>query len=262
MADPQVGGAAGGADLLAAAARSSGGDHPRYSIVIPIHNEAECLAAEVAELVGELEARGVDYELLLAENGSSDETPAIAEALAAADFRIQALRVPVPDYGAAMRQGMLAGRGDYIVNFDIDFHDVGFILSAGDLLESCGAVVGSKLMQGADDRRSSARHMVSLGFTTILRLLFDRHMDDTHGMKVLRREVVERFASQTVMGRDLFDTELIIRARRGGVTVRALPVMVEEKRKPRSSIVRRIPRTVKGLLRLRIVLWKEGNAGF
>ena len=53
---------------------------PRYSIVIPIHNEAECLAAEVAELVGELEAPGVDYELLLAENGSSDETPAIAEA--------------------------------------------------------------------------------------------------------------------------------------------------------------------------------------
>jgi hypothetical protein len=121
--------------------------------------------------------------------------------------------------------------------------------------------VGSKLIQGADDRRSPARHMISLGFTTILRLLFDPRMDDTHGMKVLRRDVVQRFAPQTVMTRDLFDTELIIRARRGGVTVKALPVTVEEKRKPRSSIVRRIPRTMKGLLRLRLVLWKEGNAG-
>lgn len=258
---------------------------PRYSIVIPIHNEAECLAAEVAELVDEMEARGVDYELLLAENGSSDNTPAMAEALAAANPRIRALRVPVPDYGAAMKTGMLTGRGDFIVNFDIDFHDVDFMLKAGDVLAgggdppagpgigvgarvgaddspaTCGAVVGSKLMQGADDRRSPARHMVSLGFTTILRLLFDPHMDDTHGMKVLRRDVVERFAPQTVMTRDLFDTELIIRARRGGVTVKALPVTVEEKRKARSPIARRIPRTMKGLLRLRLVLWREGKAG-
>jgi RNase H-fold protein (predicted Holliday junction resolvase) len=265
---------------------------PRFSIVIPIHNEAECLAEEVTGLVGEMDARGVDYELLLAENGSSDDTPAIAEALAAANPRIRALRVPVPDYGAAMKTGMLTGRGDLIVNFDIDFHDVDFILKAGDVLEglgqagaggwrstgaaqalpagsgatvvsdtAAGIVVGSKLMQGAEDRRSAARHFVSLGFTTILRVLFDRRMDDTHGMKVLRREVVERYAPQTVTTRDLFDTELIIRARRGGVVVRALPVTVEEKRKPRSSIVRRIPRTIKGLIKLRVVLWREGHPG-
>ena len=40
-----------------------------------------------------------------------------------------------------------------------------------------------------------------------------------------------------------------------------LPVTVEEKRKPRSSIVRRIPRTMWGLAQLRLILWKEGNAG-
>lgn len=257
------------AELPAGAAASTpvappqGDTAPCYSCVIPIHNEAECLAGEVAELVGEMEVRGVDYELLLAENGSTDETAAIAEALAAANPRMRALRVPVPDYGAAMKTGMLAARGDFIVNFDIDLHDVDFMLKAGDLLADtgAGAVVGSKLMPGADDRRSPARHMVSQGFTTILRLLFDRRMGDTHGMKVLRRDVVQRFAPQTVMTRDLFDTELIIRARRGGVTVRALPVTVEEKRKPRSSIVRRIPRSMKGLLRLRLVLWKEGNSG-
>jgi glycosyltransferase involved in cell wall biosynthesis len=278
MADPLHGSVDGAAPGFGAGAQDSrttathADRPPCYSIVIPIHNEADCLADEVAELIGEMEARGVDYELLLAENGSSDDTPAIAAALAAADPRIHALRVPVPDYGAAMKTGMLTGRGDFIVNFDIDFHDVDFMLAAGDLLAGaavgacdplapCGAVVGSKLIQGADDRRSPARHVISLGFTTILRLLFDPRMDDTHGMKVLRRDVVQRFAPQTVMTRDLFDTELIIRARRGGVKVKALPVTVEEKRKPRSSIVRRIPRTMKGLLRLRLVLWKEGNAG-
>ena len=246
---------------------------PRYSIVIPIHNEAECLATEVAELVGGLQAKSVDYELLLAENGSSDETAAIGDKLAAANGRIRVLRVPVADYGAAMKAGMLEGRGDLIVNFDIDFHDVDFMLKAGAVLgegaatataggsAAAGIVVGSKLAEGADDRRSWARHLVSQGFTTILRVLFDRRMDDTHGMKVLKREVVARFAPKTIMTTDLFDTELIIRARREGVVVKALPVTVEEKRKPRSSIVRRIPRTIRGLLRLRVALLREGRAG-
>jgi hypothetical protein len=261
---------------------SPAGAPPRFSIVIPIHNEAECLATEVATLVGGLEAQGVDYELILAENGSRDDTGAIAERLSADNARVRALRLPAPDYGAAMKAGMLAGRGDLIVNFDIDYHDVDFLVKAGECLagsaapagssggasaaapaapDSFGVVVGSKLVEGADDRRSPARHVISLGFTTILRVLFDRRMDDTHGMKVLRREVVARFAPQTIMTTDLFDTELIIRARRGGVRVKALPVTVEEKRKARSSIARRIPRTIRGLLRLRMALWKEGSSG-
>lgn len=245
-------------DLPAAVATGS----PRYSVVIPIHNEAECLQAEVTELVGEMEAKRVDYELILAENGSADETPDLCNALAGANPRIQVLRVPIPDYGYAMKTGMLAGRGDFIVNFDIDFHDVPFMLAAGDLLaDGAGIVVGSKLMEGAEDKRSPIRHLISMGFTTILRVLFDRHMDDTHGMKALRREVVQEYAPQTVMRQDIFDTELIIRARRGKVKVAAIPVTVEEKRKARSSIVRRIPRTIKALLRLRLILWKEKNAG-
>ena len=235
---------------------------PRYSVVIPIHNEAECLEAEVRELVGEMEAKGVDYEMILAENGSSDATPQIAERLAAENPRIRALRVPIPDYGYAMKTGMLEGRGDFVVNFDIDYHDVPFMLAAGDLLaKDAGIVVGSKLMAGAEDKRSPIRHMISQGFTTILRTLFDRKMDDTHGMKALRRDVVQKYAPQTVMRQDIFDPELIIRARRDQVKVAAIPVTCEEKRKARSSIVRRIPRTMKALLRLRMILWKERNAG-
>ncbi len=247
-----------------------------FGIVIPIHNEAGCLEAEVAEIVGALEARGVDYELILAENGSGDDTLAIARRLEAANPRIRAMQMPVPDYGFAMKTGMLASRGDYVVLFDIDYHDIDFMLAAGVALDgglsgvargpvtqpgAAGIVVGSKLIAGSDDRRSAARHLISLGFTTILRVLFDRHMDDTHGMKVLRRDVVQRFAPKTVRTTDLFDTELIIRARREGVLVKALPVTCEEKRKARSSIARRIPRTIRGLIDLRMLLWREGDPG-
>jgi glycosyltransferase involved in cell wall biosynthesis len=247
-----------------------------YGIVIPIHNEAECLETEVAEIVGDLEARLVDYELILAENGSTDMTLAIAQRLAAANPRIVAMQMPVPDYGFAMKTGMLASKGDYVTLFDIDYHDIDFMLKAGAVLGygapgrslgssarpgDAGIVVGSKLIAGSEDRRSPIRHFISQGFTTILRVLFDPRMDDTHGMKVLRRDVVQRFAPKCVRTTDLFDTELIIRARREGVIVKALPVTCEEKRKARSSIARRIPRTIKGLMNLRMVLWREGRPG-
>jgi glycosyltransferase involved in cell wall biosynthesis len=234
---------------------------PRFSIVIPIHNESDVLVDEVFTLVAELERRAIDYEVLLVENGSSDDTLALAQRLAAANPRIQAFHVDTPDYGAAMKTGMLRARGDVVVNFDIDYQDVGFMLEAGELLDSGRAaiVVGSKLMEGSHDKRSPLRRFVSLGFTTILRVLFDRRMDDTHGIKALRRDIVKRYAPRTIMGKDIFDTELIIRARRAGEVVMALPVTCEEKRKARSSIARRIPRTMKGLMRLRYVLWKEGN---
>ena len=109
-----------------------------YSIVIPIHNEAECLAAEVAELVGGLQEHGVDYELLLPRTAAPTTRPRSATHLAAANDRIRVLRVPVADYGAAMKAGMLEGRGELIVNFDIDFHDVDFMLKAGEVLGAGG----------------------------------------------------------------------------------------------------------------------------
>jgi glycosyltransferase involved in cell wall biosynthesis len=236
---------------------------PRFSIVVPIHNEEGFLEGAITELVEELEARNIDYEIMLAENGSTDRTFEIADRIAGGSPRIRAISIPSADYGLAMKTGMLKSRGEFIVNFDVDFYDVGFMLEAGRLLASTdlGIVVGSKIMAGAIDRRSPARHAVSLGFTVALRLVFDPAMDDTHGMKVLRREVVREYGPQTIKTRDLFDTELIIRARRAKVGVAALPVTCIEKRKPRSSIVRRIPRTIRGLAGLRMTLWKEKGSG-
>ncbi|MCL5943003.1 MAG: glycosyltransferase family 2 protein [Actinobacteria bacterium] len=234
---------------------------PRFSVVIPVHNEADCLEAEVRSLVRELDAHGLDFEMVLSENGSTDTTAALADALAMREPRLRVLHLPVPDYGEAMRRGMACARGELVVNFDIDYHDLDFVVAAAALTDRFGIVVGSKIMGGSQDRRSPFRRLVSRVFTLVLRVLFDPRVDDTHGMKVFRREVVEAYLPGVVMGKDLFDTELVLRARRGGVAVGAIPVVVEEKRKARSSIVRRIPRTIKGLLALRLIFWKEQLRG-
>ena len=73
----------------------------------------------------------------------------------------------------------------------------------------------------------------------------------------MRREAVEPIARRCRNGTDLFDTELVLRAERAGLKIAEVPVTVEEHRPPRTPIGRRVARTMIGLVRLRIQLWRE-----
>ena len=71
------------------------------------------------------------------------------------------------------------------------------------------------------------------------------------------RDAVAPLARRCRNGRDLFDTELILRADRAGLTVTELPVTVVERRPSRTPIAGRALRTIVGLVRLRMLLWRE-----
>jgi hypothetical protein len=120
-------------------------------------------------------------------------------------------------------------------------------------------VVGSKRGEGATDDRSALRKLATAVFSTTLRVGFGLHVSDTHGIKAMRRDAVEPFARACQSGQDLFDTELILRVERAGLRTAEIPVGVTELRPARTSIVKRVPRTLLGLVRLRIVLHRERN---
>src|SRR5690606_21943504 len=119
---------------------------PEISIVIPVYNEASLVATATEELVEALDAQGYDYELILAENGSTDSTPEIVEGLVRRFERVQALHVGEPNYGRALRQGILLARGTFVICDEIDLCDTEFYAAALPLLRSGEAdlVVGSK----------------------------------------------------------------------------------------------------------------------
>jgi glycosyltransferase involved in cell wall biosynthesis len=231
------------------------------SVVMPAHNERELLPSSVTEVIEGLRARGVPFLLLVIENGSSDGTRALAEELATRFDELSVDSLPKADYGAALRRGLLAATGDAVVNFDVDYYDLDFLTDAVSLMGEAGAgpaiVVGSKRAPGADDQRSWPRRFVTWGFTSLLRLLFGLGVSDTHGMKAMRREVVVPLARECRFDADLFDTELVIRAEHAGLAVTEIPVSVSERRPSRTSIVGRATRSLWGLARLRVVLWRE-----
>ena len=94
-------------------------------------------------------------------------------------------------------------------------------------------------------------------FNWLLRTVVGSDVSDTHGIKAFRTSVVKELLPEVVLRQDLFDTELVIRAERAGKRITELPVVVEERRAARSSLLRRIPRTLLGIVTLRRTLGRR-----
>ena len=227
---------------------------------MPAHDEEAYLAAAVHEVVAGLRERGQPFEVIVVENGSTDDTAALAKGLADELPEVRVLSLPEPDYGRALQEGFLSATGDLVGIFDVDYYDLDFLDAAISLAgapDGPAVVVASKRGAKSNDTRPLPRRIVTSVFSKILRLGFGLGVSDTHGMKVLRREPLVPLARACRFGTDLFDTELVLRAERTGLRAVELPVAVEETRPSRTSIVRRIPRTLSGLVRLRVALWQE-----
>ncbi|HEY3375455.1 MAG TPA: glycosyltransferase family 2 protein [Candidatus Aquicultor sp.] len=232
-------------------------EQPIISIVIPVYNEEGFLPTAIPDICAQLHTTDVAYELILCENGSTDNTIGIARALKEEYDGVRVLSIDHADYGRAMRAGMLAARAPYTIIFDVDYYSIDFLREALPLLESYDIVIASKLAPGTDDRRSIFRKLITRSFSKVIRMAFSTKTTETHGIKAFRTDTVLPVIERTQLAKDLFDTELIIRAERSGLAIKELPITVEERRPARSSIFKRIPRTVVGLGLLRYYLWKE-----
>ena len=229
---------------------------PSVSVVVPVFNEADFVGEALPKLVEAMESVGASYRVIIVENGSTDGTAEKSREVAR-DMPAEVLSLPNPDYGAAMREGFIKADADWIVNFDIDYFSGEFVQTVLDQPDDVDLVIASKRDPDSDDRRPLIRRIATRVFNLLLRTILDSGVTDTPGMKGFRRKLVDDLAPQVISTKDLFDTELVIRAERAGYEIVEVPVRVEEIRTARSSLVKRAPRTVVGLLKIRHLLQSE-----
>lgn len=233
---------------------------PAISIVIPVYNEEAILRAALIDLIDQLANMPWSYELIVAENGSTDRTFELATELSMRFEQLVCRHTSEPNYGKALRDGILNARGELVICDEIDLCDTDFYDRALEALEepSVDFVVGSKAMAGARDERPYHRRLGTRAINGLLRWTLGFRGTDTHGLKAFLREPTQQVARACLVDRDLFASELVIRAQRAGLGVREIPVRVLEKRPPSVGLVRRVPNVLKNLAKLFIAIRIKG----
>jgi hypothetical protein len=180
------------------------------SVVLPCLNEAETLATCIQKAQGALARLGVAGEVLVADNGSTDGSREIAEALGA-----QVVHVPIRGYGAALQAGIEAARGRYVVMADADdSYDLGGLDPfLAKLRDGYDLVMGNRFAGGIADGAMPPLHRY-LGnpvLTGIGRLFFRSPIGDFHcGMRGFRRDAILALELRTT-GME-FATEMVAKA--------------------------------------------------
>ena len=229
---------------------------PELSIVIPVYNEEAIIERALRGLIGEVRTLGRSFEVIVTANGCRDMTVHIAQELMDEFPEIVVLESPEPDYGAALRLGIISTRGRIVLCDEIDLCDVDFYRRALRRLDhdECEMVVGSKAMPGSRDRRPFTRRAATKVINTMLWASLGFQGTDTHGLKAFIKEPLMDLVHQCKVNKDLFASELVIRAGRAGLRVQEIPIELEEQRSPPINLVRRVPRVMKDLSKLVYVI--------
>lgn len=200
---------------------------PLLSIIIPAYNEEQRLPRSLDKIAAFIATQTEPVEVLVVENGSRDRTTAIAEEYEAHYPYIRVLHSE-KGKGAAVRAGMLAGRGRYLFMCDSDLSmpitEVTKFLPPQ--IADYDIAIGSREGPGAHRYgEPSYRHLMGRVFNLMIRVLAIPRLQDTQcGFKSFRRDVAQEvFACLTMTGWS-FDVEALFIALRRGYKVIPVPI--------------------------------------
>jgi glycosyltransferase involved in cell wall biosynthesis len=199
---------------------------PFLSLVIPTYNESARIGDTLTRCSAFLQSWAPSWEMVIADDGSSDDTVRIARDWAVADRRIRVIERHHQGKGAAVRAGMLAARGQWRVFADADLSmDITELPLF--LTEPADVAIASREAAGARRIGEPAwRHASGRAFNWCVRMFAVRGIQDTQcGYKMFRGDVAEWLFAVSQVSGFAFDVELLFLAQRAGLTVREVPIV-------------------------------------
>jgi dolichyl-phosphate beta-glucosyltransferase len=202
----------------------------QLSIVIPAYNERARLPRTVLETIRWCTARKVDFELIVVDDGSRDETLALAQLFEESDMRIRALACPHVGKGSAVRMGMLNAKGRLVLFMDADgatpLNEIPKLFAAID--QGYDIAIGSRVAQRpgeAEVKTSLHRRLIGRTFAFFVNVFAIEGIADTQcGFKMFTRDAAAAvFSRQKTVG-FAFDVEILYIARRLSLSIAEIPV--------------------------------------
>jgi putative flippase GtrA len=234
--------------------------HPivaRVDVVIPVYNEERVLVKSISTLHAFLtENLRHDWRIVIADNASTDSTPAVARALQQRLDRIHVLHLDQKGRGRALRTAWLASDADVLSYMDVDLStDLSAYPALVDALV-CGGfdlATGRRLGAGARvEGRRPLREVTSRGYNLLIRLLFRPHFTDAQcGFKAITRYAAQYLLPQVEDNAWFFDTELLLLADRHGYRITQIAVHWVDDPDSRVNVFGTAMEDLKGLWRLK-----------
>ena len=202
---------------------------PTYlSVVIPAFNEEARIQRTLEEVVGFLTAASYTWEVIVADDGSTDATPRLLGEFASANHNVKILRLDHRGKGSAVKHGMLNAVGEYRLLCDADLsvpiEQVERLLPP----QTPGADIAMGSREQSDSQRFGEpphRHLMGRVYNILVRALVAPGFKDTQcGFKCYRGEIVPRLFGAQRMEGFAFDAEVMFLARKSGFTIREIGV--------------------------------------
>lgn len=201
---------------------------PYLSIVIPAYNEEVRIVPTIGAIASYVSSRGFPWEMIISDDGSKDNTVNVVEELGFVNLTV--LRAPKNEgKGSAVRRGMLAARGNFLLFDDADnstpIEEVDKLLAKVDK-EGFDVAIGSRAAAGAEEaNKGFVRQLMSSGLRWIVANIFRIGVRDTQcGFKMFSQAAAQRlYRAQTINGFS-FDLEILYLANKLGYKIAEVPV--------------------------------------
>lgn len=210
------------------------------SVVIPAYNAAGIVAETIRECHSWLAQHGLEHEIIIVDDGSTDQTVAVAIGAGVAGAPVQVLRsLENRGKGAAVRRGMLSARMNWALFMDVDHSTrIENVAQLAEVADRADVIIASRRLGGAEIVTSQplARRFLGNLFPFLTRAAALPNVSDTQcGFKAFRGRVVKPIFDGAMVDRFAFDVEIILRGQRLGARLVEIPVRWDN---PTGSTVR------------------------
>jgi putative flippase GtrA len=228
---------------------------PDVEVVVPVYNEQTGLERSVRSLHRYLRAEfPFTWRIVIADNASTDATPAIAEVLARELRGVQVVRLGRKGRGLALREAWSRSEATVVCYMDVDLStDLRALLPLVAPLVSghSDLAIGTRLARDARVVRGLKREVISRGYNRILRTVLRARFSDAQcGFKAVRGAVARGLLHEVRDDSWFFDTELLVLAQRRGLRIHEVPVDWVDDPDSRVAIVRTAADDLRGIARL------------